>query len=106
MEHPAANFIGILITGGVCVFIFFSLFFPIPSYIKNWIKPQYYLDPKTGDLYRMIAYYGYDKHSAVIAEMYNETDGYKQGVSDQFNTFIKGDKDTLRVLYGNRNRSN
>jgi hypothetical protein len=57
--------------------------------LKNRLLPTYLYDPKTGVYFTLVAYHGYDKHSAVVATVRECGKDYDRYISDEYYRLVR-----------------
>ena len=84
MSDALFNFLFMMsVPTAMLLFCLAMLYRPVDR-LWNLLFQKYYLDPKTDEVYRLLVYWGYDKHSAVVADVLNITSGYRTGAGDWF----------------------
>ncbi len=84
MSEELATFLAFMsVPGTLILFCVVMVYRPVDR-LWNLLFPKYYLDPNTDEVFRLIVYEGYDKHSAVVAILWNVTSGYEAYAGDWF----------------------
>ena len=92
---------------GIYALVWVAVYQPLTR-VWNRVFPTFLTDPKTGEVFRLVVYHGYDKHSAVVAEVRTQAGNSLRLMGDEYFTLersrkrpkAKGAK--LRVLPGGK----
>lgn len=96
-----------LLIASIFALVWVVVYQPITR-VWNWAFPTYLTDPKTGEVFRLVVYHGYDKHSAVVAEVRPLGSKRNQLFGDHYFTLARSRKRPipkgakLRVLPGGK----
>lgn len=67
----------------IFVFIWAVIYHPIQR-VKNFLFPTYLFDDSTGKVCRLVTYEGYDKHSSIVAHIWDYELNCERGISDSY----------------------